>query len=226
MLGDQSVAAGKMFLVDGHLRLHAAVTVARETPLAVQDPVPDFDLDMQRLLADESTADLVFGCRDGECRAHRLIVAARSPVLRAALQAEGQDGKTRLDLPQWTSAAFGSFLRFCYTGILPGNEDSKSLIELLHIGHRYEVPSLADWCVDGLLRTLSHDTVWDYCSLGHRLHLYRLTREARAYADLHSHALATAASLRRFEAQDPVLYKILWLDRARVLETMNDHKTP
>lgn len=231
------------------MRLQLELTVLRASD---SSPMAGYALglasDMERLLTEQSTADAVFVCRDGECSAHRLIVGARSAVFRAAFQAEGKDATTRVDVSEWTAAAFGAFLRFCYTDTCPlPADDSKFLVELMKIGHRYAADGLVNSCAQQLAKGLTVDNVWwvpphpqiqrnepertvctclvsawcrDYCRLGHRLHQLELKVAACNFADIHSDDVDGSDALDRFETQDPELFSQMW--PRKVLSRMRD----
>jgi speckle-type POZ protein len=103
---------------------------------------------------------------DGETfRAHRAVLAARSPVFRAELFGSMAEARmTSITLHEITPATFKVMLRFMYTDALPGEDElgdssTEILQDLLVAADRYALDRLKLMCAQKLWDKVSADTV-------------------------------------------------------------------
>ncbi|GJN04035.1 hypothetical protein PR202_ga21545 [Eleusine coracana subsp. coracana] len=88
---------------------------------------------LESLLASGDGSDVTFSVSSETFRAHRAVLAARSPVFKAQLFGPMKDAKTPcIKLHEIKPATFQILLRFMYTDALPGDEELKgaSTVEL------------------------------------------------------------------------------------------------
>ncbi|CAK0840769.1 unnamed protein product, partial [Prorocentrum cordatum] len=124
--------------------------------------------DLAALLAGGQGADVEVHGSLGEggdvVRAHRIVMAARSPVFSRMLLASDNSmllaSNTRVNLEGVDHAVAVSFVRFLYTNELDPElmEDSNALCHLLALAHRYEVRSLLDCCTAQLAVSLTEES--------------------------------------------------------------------
>lgn len=95
--------------------------------------------------------------------AHRIILAARSPVFSRMFfgptaMKEASSG-SEVVLSEVQSPIVDGFLHFLYTGSVPKDVQSSqdTICHLLSVAHQYEVTSLVDSCVDALIAGLSEE---------------------------------------------------------------------
>ena len=106
-------------------------------------------------ITEEKFADFVFKVENEKIAAHRVILAARSPVFAAMFQHDMQENKTNeTEITDVTPAAFKAFLQFIYTG----HCEVESLAEeLLVAANKYDVQDLKQICAKELRMQLTVD---------------------------------------------------------------------
>ena len=106
-------------------------------------------------MKDEFT-DLSLICQGQEFRCHKVVVAARSPVLKTALtnQMFLENTNNRIVIEDSTPEAVRAMLGHIYTGDVPENIDHL-VVDILHISDKYDVRSLKKICEKTLLADLN-----------------------------------------------------------------------
>ncbi|TVU24180.1 hypothetical protein EJB05_26583, partial [Eragrostis curvula] len=119
--------------------------------------------DLGRLLSSGEGADVTFEVSDGLFKAHRNILASRSPVFRAELFGSMKD-KTmeRVVISDMEARVFEALLHFVYTDSLPafGKEEQAVMAQNLFIAaDRYDLKRLKLICEDRLCHNIDRSTV-------------------------------------------------------------------
>ncbi|KAK8780760.1 hypothetical protein V5799_017899 [Amblyomma americanum] len=130
-------------------------TERHRTTLSVTDCRLSEDLGW--LLDSGSGADVTVNVGDGRYRAHKAILASRSPVFRAMFQhdmlenLQGQVFVTDIEYE-----VFGEMLRFIYTGRSPNLDNMAHA--LMVAADKYGLLTLRDECEDALIENLSFES--------------------------------------------------------------------
>ncbi|XP_037450519.1 BTB/POZ and MATH domain-containing protein 1-like [Triticum dicoccoides] len=141
------------------------VTVARDASLSNQ---------LGRLLDRDAWTDVSFVVAGETFRAHRALLAARSPVFEAelfgAMLESSSSSSSPIALEDIEPETFGAVLRFIYTDTLPDDADgeppdTEALGRLLAAADRFALDGLKLECTHRLLRTVSVGTVVDMLRL-------------------------------------------------------------
>nr|XP_045089567.1 BTB/POZ and MATH domain-containing protein 1-like [Aegilops tauschii subsp. strangulata] len=124
---------------------------------AAAAPLPEMLGHLQRMLEDGKDADVTIDVGGRAFRAHRCVVAARSPVFDAELfgPMKRKDAAEHVEVHDMEPEVFELLLRFIYTDSLPGDgEDCRVAMtqHLLVAADRYGVDKLKQAC-DVKLRT-------------------------------------------------------------------------
>ncbi|XP_064613902.1 BTB/POZ domain-containing protein 6-like isoform X2 [Liolophura sinensis] len=93
-------------------------------------------------------------------RAHRLILAVRSPVFEAMFYGPLADGADHVDITDIDSSAFRAMLRYIYTDDV--DLLRKDVLGIIKASHKYCVPGLTDKCSEYLVNTV---TMYNACEL-------------------------------------------------------------
>lgn len=90
--------------------------------------------------------------------AHKSLLAAVSDVLKAMFYGElKEDGDVRMiDV---TAAALKEFLQFFYLGQVELTEEN--VVEVMHLGHKYNVIKCVDVCVQFMKDTLTNENIFN-----------------------------------------------------------------
>nr|CAB3483557.1 unnamed protein product [Digitaria exilis] len=150
---------------DGRVTIMCVVIVVvrdgHGDPLAV--PPSDIGAHLGRLLdycaAEDDTSDVSFVVGGETFAAHRAVLAARSPVLKAQLFGPMADAKMpSITLHEIAPVTFKAMLRFVYTDSLPC-ADGGLVEDLLAVADRYALDRLKLWCARKIWDNVSVDTV-------------------------------------------------------------------
>lgn len=166
--------ASPAYLRDDAVTVACVVTGVTGTALVTSRAAPEEEirvpgrnlhLHIGELLASREGADVTFDV-DGEAfAAHRIILAARSPVFDAELYGSGSatetdDGAHAVTVRDMRPATFRALLHFVYTDSLPamshlGMDERRELVQhLLAAADRYAIDRLKVMCEHILARTL------------------------------------------------------------------------
>ncbi|KAG2569549.1 hypothetical protein PVAP13_7NG427300 [Panicum virgatum] len=199
-IGREALEASE-YLKDDCFAVAVNVHVVRGTPSS-KAAVPDSDDDMRRhlgdLLSSGEGADVAFRVGGETFAAHRLVLAARSPVLRAELYGPMREGTTTdaIRIDEMEARVFEALLVFMYTDTWPemeGEDESAMSQHLLVAADRYGLRRLKLMCQeaqDTLRNHIDADSVASLLALAERHHCPRLEEEC-------SNFLSSAAALCR-----------------------------
>ncbi|CAL5016891.1 unnamed protein product [Urochloa decumbens] len=140
---------------------------------------PDMHQNFGDLLSSGEGADVEFRVGGETFSAHRLVLAARSPVFRAELYGPTREGTTRdaIRIEDMEEQVFGALLIFIYTDRLPEmqQEDESAMSQhLLVAADRYDLQRLKLICEDTLCNHVDPDSVPTLLALAEKHHRPRL----------------------------------------------------
>ncbi|MQL86763.1 hypothetical protein Taro_019309 [Colocasia esculenta] len=186
------------FLKDDCLSMHCTVGVVRtriEAPRQLSIPVPPSDLGLclNELLNAGIGSDIVFEVGDESFKAHKLILAARSPVFRAQFFGLiGDPNMDRVVVEDVESPIFKAMLQYIYSDVFPDVYElsgslsmctSTILVQhLLEAADRYGLDRLKLLCEEKLCEEISSDTVAATLALAEQHHCTRLKSACLKYA--------------------------------------------
>lgn len=178
------------YLKDDCLSMHCTVGVVRtrvEGPKQYSIPVPPSDMgqNLKCLLDSEVGCDITFHVGEETFKAHKLILAARSPVFRAQFFGLIGDPNTdRVELADIEPSIFKVMLQFIYSDSVPDLHEvtgsmsmCTSTIMLQHLlaaADRYGLDRLKQLCEARLCEEVSVDTVATTLSLAEQHHCSQL----------------------------------------------------
>ncbi|XP_051223029.1 BTB/POZ and MATH domain-containing protein 2-like [Lolium perenne] len=155
----------KRFLKEGHITFACTIMVMDGSAIPVLVPPSDIGIHLGRLLDNTDGTDVSFTVDGEKFPAHRVVLAARSPVFRAELFGSMAEATmSSITLHDITPATFKAMLRFIYTDELPAEaEPEDSSVEmfqnLLAAADRYALDRLKFICAENLRAKVSADTV-------------------------------------------------------------------
>ncbi|XP_047979694.1 BTB/POZ and MATH domain-containing protein 3-like isoform X1 [Salvia hispanica] len=188
------------FLKDDCLSMHCTVGVVRtrlEGPkfFSVHVPPSNMGQSLKHLLDTELGCDVVFQVGNESFKAHKLVLAARSPVFRAQFFGlVGNPNSDKLELHDVEPSIFKALLHFVYSNELPDfteNVDStptSSTIMMQHLladADRFGLDRLKLLCEAKLCEDLSTDTVATTLSLAEQHHCAQLKSICLKFATTH-----------------------------------------
>ncbi|KAM3324297.1 BTB/POZ and MATH domain-containing protein 4-like [Capsicum chacoense] len=179
------------FLKDDRLKINCTVGVVRSTidcsslqPIQVPDSNMGSHFGM--LLENMEGSDVVFNVAGEKFHAHKLVLAARSPVFRTELFDELEGDKQEIIVADMEPRVFKAMLHFIYRDSLVGEEledTSSSSIpsvtdtlteKLLSAADRYDLTRLRRVCESHLCKDISVNSVSRTLALADRYHAMEL----------------------------------------------------
>lgn len=175
-------------IVDDCLRIRCDVAVlmrprteTRGHSTTSMVPPPDLHSHLSHLLAAREGADVTFQLVAGEVfRAHKCILAARSPVFKAELfGAMKESTGTAIRIGDMLPQVFNALLHFIYTDSLPpemaaGQEEVLMAQHLLEAADRYAMQRLKLICEEKLCNSLDVNTIASTMVLAEQHSCHRL----------------------------------------------------
>ncbi|GJN34162.1 hypothetical protein PR202_gb22805 [Eleusine coracana subsp. coracana] len=111
----------------------------------------------------QDLADVAFLVEGETFKAHRLVLAARSPVFKAELFGSmAESTASSITIHDMRASTFRSMLFYMYHNVLPAAEDAFGIVEFQHLfvaADRYGFDALKQTCEDILYAGVSMDTV-------------------------------------------------------------------
>lgn len=119
------------------------------------------------LLASKENADVTIKVKEETFSAHRLILAARSPVLAAMFKNEMIEKETGfINISDCDPEVFSQFLRFLYSAEV--DYGKCNMFRLYEIADKYDVADLKVVCVDDMILTLTVENFCEFYSFAHQ----------------------------------------------------------
>ncbi|KAJ1700243.1 hypothetical protein LUZ63_000022 [Rhynchospora breviuscula] len=162
------------YLLDGHIIITCTVTIlGSDSGSSSTTPSLDFREDFANLWLDKDMLDVTFEVNGELFQAHRLVLAARSPVFKSILfgpsQQGGLSGAGAVQIEGMQPSVFKMMLHFIYTDSVPHDQElansdttaGASLAitqQLLAAADTYALTMLKLMCEERLCRELSIDS--------------------------------------------------------------------
>lgn len=190
-------------LPDDKLTIYCEVNVVTEakeysgqvSPFQSRVPTCRLPDDLEDLFKTQEFSDVTISASGKEFKAHKAILAARSPMFRGMFSHDMKESKfNRVEVPDVDPDVLSEMLRFIYTGksILearsPLKEQTKDpkeqekeqqlAIELLQAANKYQLDRLKLICEEALNKTLSADSVAEILALADMFNASQLKTQA------------------------------------------------
>ncbi|XP_059625809.1 BTB/POZ and MATH domain-containing protein 2-like [Cornus florida] len=178
------------YLKDDCLSVHCSVGVVRsrtEGPKIYSIPVPPSDIGQHfgKLLESGKGTDVNFEVNGEIFAAHKLVLAARSPVFRAQLYGPMKDQNTQcIKVEDMEAPVFKALLHFFYWDMLPDMEELTGLNSkwastlmsqhLLAASDRYGLERLRLLCESNLCEDVAINTIATTLALAEQHHCFQL----------------------------------------------------
>ncbi|KAK1620342.1 hypothetical protein QYE76_025859 [Lolium multiflorum] len=156
----------KNCVVDGYFVAQCSVAIIKDWPPPPHKIIPDLCRDLAKMWTEQDLTDVSFNV-DGETfSAHRLVLAARSPVFRAELYGQMAESKmASITIQDMRASTFASMLHYMYHDSLPSPADddevfaSHDIQHLLVAADRYGLEVLKQACEERLCFHIAVDTI-------------------------------------------------------------------
>ncbi|CAM0876982.1 unnamed protein product [Alopecurus aequalis] len=188
------------FLKDDCLKIKCIVTVIRKPRVTETRSFPKVDVPpagmaehVSRLLEQKEGFDVSFSVGGETVKAHRLILAMRSPVFKAELYGPMMEARTgqSITIKDMQPDVFRALLHYIYTDSLPrqhlegnGNTNTEMLRLLLVAADRYAIERLKLVCQSILCSHLNVDTVATTLALADQHSCHKLKDACLEYMEI------------------------------------------
>ncbi|XP_076895009.1 BTB/POZ and MATH domain-containing protein 3-like [Bidens hawaiensis] len=150
------------YLKDDCLTMHFRIGVVREGSKGFTFSIHPSDMaqNLNSLLETETGCDIVLRVGDQTFKAHKSILAARSPVFRARFFGNDPDiAGDQVELKDVEPSIFKAMLLFIYSEALPESMSTNMIQHLFAAAKRFDVHRLKQLCEAKLCEQVNVDTV-------------------------------------------------------------------
>lgn len=117
---------------------------------------------IQDLFTNEELCDITLDVKDKKFKAHKTIIAARSPVFAEMLKDKTLEKETGvISIPDCDPDSFKEFLRYLYSGKLE-NISFRCAVNVFKIAYKFDVRELIWFCMDYMRQNMKVD---DFCEV-------------------------------------------------------------
>lgn len=110
----------------------------------------------------EELCDVILYVKEKEFKAHRVILAARSPVFAAMFKHDTSEKRTGVvNIPDCDPDSFRWFLQFLYSGTFKTEISVHCSVHLYKIADKYSVQKLRTFCIEHMRRNLKLENFFD-----------------------------------------------------------------
>lgn len=190
---------GSGLLPDDKLTIYCEVNVVTEakeysgqvSPFQSRVPTCRLSDDLEELFKSQEFSDVTIYANRREFKAHKAILAARSPMFRGMFSHDMKETKfNRVEVPDVDPDVLQEMLRYIYTGKCmleprlqnkePKEQEKEQhlAIELLQAANKYQLDRLKLICEEALYKTLSADSVAEILALADLYNAAQLKNQA------------------------------------------------
>jgi BTB/POZ domain len=118
-------------------------------------------------LNNQNFTDVTLQCQDKEFKAHKLVLAAASPVFNAMFKEGTKEQRdSHVNIEDVNSDIFDVFLRFLYSGEV--DHLAEMCFDLFAAADKYDVQPLRDICIRHMAENITVDNAVDFLALAER----------------------------------------------------------
>ncbi|CAO2189206.1 unnamed protein product [Urochloa humidicola] len=221
------------YLQDDCLIIECDVTVIKETrledtqrALEIQVPPSDLSDSLGKFLESGEGADVTLEVKGEIFRAHKFMLAARSPVFKVEFYGPMMDNETMkssITIDDMEPAVFKALLHFIYKDTLPamddldGDENGEMVKHLLVAADRYAVERMKLVCESILCKRLDVESAATILALADQYHCSKLKDACAAFitsSDKIDEVLASQ-EYQHLKRECPAVFMDLWEKAAK-----------
>ena len=160
--------------------------------------------DIGQLLETQKFSDVELKVNKETFHAHKLILAARSPVFAAMFEHEMlEKAEGFVDIVDTDENVFKEMLTYIYTEEIPNLKHS--VLDLLPVADKYQLDHLKAACATYLLKNLTMENILNVLILANRHCLTQLKAEAIAFVNTHKKEVIATDGYKLLATSDPHL---------------------
>ncbi|XP_014229747.1 speckle-type POZ protein B-like [Trichogramma pretiosum] len=164
----------------------------------------------------EKLSDVKLKVEEQEIPAHKIVLAAVSPVFRTKFTHDMLENEENfVKITDTTANVVIEMLRFIYTGQINAIE-TKTIIELLAAADEYQIDSLKIKCSNILSADMSSENAVDILVAAHKYKVKHLEDEAIEFVTNHSQLLSNYTKMKKIDDPD------IWMNLTQsILQSQN-----
>jgi BTB/POZ domain len=140
----------------------------------------NLNIQMTKMLADQTLTDVTLKVKDKEFKAHKVILAAASPVFKAMFKEGTKEHEDScVNIQDMDSDVFEVFLRFLYSGQV--DQLDEMISELFVAADKYDVQPLREICIHHMAKNISMDNAVNMLILADRYGLEPIKIQAQKF---------------------------------------------
>ena len=133
-----------------------------------------------KFLTDQALTDVTLECEGKKFEAHKLILAAASPVLEAMFKdGTKEHQESCVNIEDIDSDVFDVFLRYLYSGEV--DQLDEMCLDLFTAADKYDVQPLREICIQHMSEKISVDNAVDILSLAGRYDVENIKLQAQKF---------------------------------------------
>lgn len=158
--------------------------------------------DFKELLNSETESDLTIRVQGQDIRAHRAVLAARSPVFSAMLKSDMKEAATGIiNFNEYSVASFRDFLTFIYAGQV--ELTLKNSFDLYKMADMFDQKRLKALSLQFLHDNVTTESLWDVVKLALKHNEAALLKQATEFFALHLQEIIVTVQWQAFLSENP-----------------------
>lgn len=204
---------GHSITIKGNIKVFACCVNLRATPIngntstEVETELVKTELmkDFERAFETRQFSDITLKLKVGSVRAHRFVLATRSPVFKKILEDTSGDGSNNeITIHDMTKSVLVNFLYYLYCGFI-GIVQWDMLMQLYEVADRYQVHSLKKLCRCVMISDLKDRRVCKALQFADKHNDSDLSKSIKIYMKNNFHRLQKTAQWESFRSEAPDL---------------------
>lgn len=168
--------------------------------------------DLEQLLESGKFSDIVFQVGSEQIRAHKSILASRSPVFAAMFEHDMKESQVNIvEIHDFDAQVMKNLLLFMYSGKL--TKLNSIICDLMHAADKYGVKQLTDLCARRMLQLLCVDNALKYLIAAHLSSCTALKTDLIKFIVQHQKEIIDGPDYQSFVESQPHLACELFGDR-------------
>lgn len=154
--------------------------------------------DFKKLLEEEVEYDLILDVQGKEFKVHRIVMIARSPVLKAILLSDCLERHTGIvNIPDCSKMSFHHFVHYMYTGKIE-DLDVESAMQLYYTSEKYNVEELKNFCNAVMMKNVREDNFFELAEFANQYDAKELQREIQHFFNDNSNKIFSSEGWKNF----------------------------
>lgn len=171
---------------------------------------------LREILLNGNVSDIILKVEGQEFKAHKCILAARSPVFLAMMVHETKEKNTGVvDIEDVYPETLSDFLSYLYTGST-GSVTSQNVVKLYTAADKYQVYELKKVCIDYMLKNICIDNFCDILTLALRHVEKDLTDACTQFFIKNSLSIVLTSKWQIFLGENPVAGNELYIKQLQM----------